>query len=271
MKLFDGRKHAEFLETRIRSYISKNKDKVAMLGTLAIVQIGDNEESKIFVNLKRKFCEKMDIPVEIFTLDSGQKDSDIIHQVAAIFSREYISGGLIQLPLPRESLEPVLSVIPSDKDIDILSPESKRRFYAGEFYKLPPTVRAFDYFVTEAELDLARISIGVIGYGELVGRPIAHYATLSGGDVKVIGYYQNQKPLSYHLVVSSAGAPKLVDPDNLEPKSYFIDFGSSRVAGKTVGDLNMDKDTSHLDIISPSPGGMGPLVVRFVIMNFLGI
>jgi len=271
MKIFNGREHAKSLEEHIKTYLGGHQEKASKLGKLTIVQIGDNAESAVYIRLKKKFCEKLGIPVEISNIPDSLSDKEIISQVHEILVSKDVTGGVIQLPLPRESLESILGVIPIEKDVDLLSPESKRRFYSGEFYKLPPTVRAFDYFVTQNDLDLPRLSIGIIGYGDLVGRPIAHYATLSGASVKIIGWYENQKELNYQLVVSSAGVPNLVNPKNLEEGSHFIDFGSSRKAGKTVGDLDMSKDCTHLEVISPSPGGMGPLVVRFLVMNFLGI
>ena len=271
MQIFDGKEHARFLEEHIKTYFEEHEGKASKLGKLAIVQIGDNAESAVYIRLKKKFCEKLKIPVEILSIPASLSDEEIISQVNDVLTSKDVAGGIIQLPLPRESLNPVLGVIPVEKDVDLLSPESTRRFYSGEFYRLPPTVRAFDYFITHYDLDLSRLSIGVLGYGDLVGKPIAHYSTLSGASVEIIGYYENQKELNYQLVVSSAGVPNLINPQNLEEGSYFIDFGSSRKSGKTVGDLDMSKDYTHLEVISPSPRGMGPLVVRFLIMNFLGI
>jgi methylenetetrahydrofolate dehydrogenase (NADP+)/methenyltetrahydrofolate cyclohydrolase len=267
MKLFSGDDHAKILEQQIKDYIEIKP----AFGSLAIVQIGENDGSKVYANLKKKFCDQMGISVEVITIDENLPDSDIIHTVQEIFSRSSLSGGIIQLPLPRESLSPVLGVIPLEKDIDLLSPESKRRFYAGEFDKLSPAVRSFDYFLTQAQIDLDGLLVGVLGYSELVGKPIAHYASFLGADAEVIGYYEKKKALDYQLIVTSAGVSHLLDPADLANDCSVVDFGFSRLGGKTVGDLDMTKDLSHLDVICPSPGGMEPLVVRFLIMNFLGI
>ena len=267
MKLFSGEDHAKILEQQIKDYLKIKP----VSGSLAIVRIGENDGSKVYANSKKKFCDRVGISAEVFSIDESLSDSEIIHTVQEILNRSSIPGGIIQLPLPRESLSPVLGVIPLEKDIDLLSPESKRRFYVGEFDKLSPTVRAFDYFLTQAQIDLNGLSVGILGYGELVGRPIAHYASYLGADVEVIGYYEKQKTLDYQLVVTSAGVSHLLDPADLADNCSVVDFGFSRLDGKTVGDLDMTKGLSHLGVICPSPGGMGPLVVRFLIMNFLGI
>lgn len=267
MKLFSGDDHAKILEQQIKDYIRIKP----VSGSLAIVQIGENDGSTVYANLKKRFCDRVGISAEVFTIDENLPDPDIIHTVQEILNRSGLSGGIIQLPLPRESLSPVLGVIPLEKDIDMLSPESKRRFYSGEFDKLSPAVRAFDYFLTQAQIDLDGLSVGILGYGELVGRPIAHYASFLGADVEVIGYYEKKKHLDYQLVVTSAGVSHLLDPADLADGCSVVDFGFSRLDGKIVGDLDMTKDLSHLDVICPSPGGEGPLVVRFLIMNFLGM
>lgn len=272
MEIFDGRANAQKLEAQIRDFLNTHPERTGSNAPrLAIVQIGECAESSVYVRLKVNLLDKLGIPVEVFEIDSEEEDSAIIKRVQKIFTQNQVSGGIIQLPLPRKSLESVLGVIPLEKDTDGLSPEFKRRFYAGEFYRLPPAVRAFDYFTHENNLDLERLSVGVIGYGELVGKPIAHYATLMGANTECIGWYERGNKLPYQLVVSSAGVPNLVDPHDLEPGAAFVDFGSSRKDNKTVGDLDMDKDLTHLSVISPSPGGMGSLVVRFLVMNFLGI
>lgn len=272
MHTFSSKEQVKNLDQKISNFLAQHPKRAGSKAPkLAIVQIGNNAESQVYVNLKKKFCKKFNIPVQVFNIPSEQEDSKIIDRVRKIFAQKEISGGIVQLPLPRASLEPVLGVIPVEKDVDLLSPEACRQFYAGEFFRLPPTVRAFDYFVRYYNLEFERLSIGVVGYGDLVGKPIAHYATLMGADTRAIGCYEGGSKLSYQLVISSAGVPNLVDPHDLEEDAYFIDFGSSRVNGKTVGDLDMSKDLTHLAAISPSPGGMGPLVVRFLVMNFLGI
>jgi methylenetetrahydrofolate dehydrogenase (NADP+)/methenyltetrahydrofolate cyclohydrolase len=272
MQIFDGKAHALLLEEKIKQYLTQNPH-LAGPGAkkLGIIQIGENPASKTYVNLKKKFCSSLNIPVETLLLEESLSDREIISQARDFFGRQDISGGLVQLPLPRASLEPVLGVIPVGKDIDLLSPESKRKFYAGEFNRLSPTVRAFDYFLEQTELDQGHLSVGIIGYGELVGKPIAHFSTVSGMDTKIVGWYENGNRLDYQLLVLSAGVPNLVDPENISAGTSVIDFGYSKLGDKTVGDLDMSKNMDHLGYISPSIGGMGPLVIRFLVMNFLGI
>jgi methylenetetrahydrofolate dehydrogenase (NADP+) / methenyltetrahydrofolate cyclohydrolase len=272
MDLFDGKNHAKNLDHEIEGFIeTPHTDLSIPVPKLKIIQVGDDPASSLYVGLKKKLCDRLGIPVEVMGLAPSLEDQDIASHVKKEFSREDVAGGIVQLPLPRPSLDPVLGLIPPEKDLDLLSPESRRRYYAGDFVRLSPTVRAFDYFVEYLGLELPRLSIGVVGYGELVGKPISHYATISGAEVRVVGHYQPGQSLDYDLVVLSAGIPNLVCPSDLPDECLVVDFGSGRVGDKTVGDLDSSKDLSHLGFVSPSPGGMGPLVVRFLIMNLLGI
>ena len=164
-----------------------------------------------------------------------------------------------------------MSLIPREKDIDLLSPESQLSYYSGDFSKLPPVVHATDYFIKENHLKTEGMRVIVLGHGFLVGKPVAHYLRHVGAQVEVIEDYKRQKPLSCQLLVLSAGLPNLVDGGDISKGTHVIDFGSSVVGGRTVGDLDMNTKLDHLGVISPSPRGMGPLVVRFLVGNFLGV
>ncbi|MBP8961199.1 bifunctional 5,10-methylenetetrahydrofolate dehydrogenase/5,10-methenyltetrahydrofolate cyclohydrolase, partial [Patescibacteria group bacterium] len=253
MEIFDGNAHAQILEEKIKGFLKTHSSVVGENAPkLGIVQIGNNPSSKTYVNLKKKFCDSVGISVAILSIDDNLSDVAIIDQVKDFFADPSVLSGIVQLPLPRKSLDPVLGVIPVEKDLDLLSPESKRRFYAGDFSRLPPTVRAFDYFLEHTELDQEQPTIGVVGYGELVGRPISHYCSVSGYCTEVIGYYKNQTKLDYQVLVLSAGIPLLVDPQNLAKGTSVVDFGYSKIGNKTVGDLDMSKNLDHLRFISPS-------------------
>jgi methylenetetrahydrofolate dehydrogenase (NADP+)/methenyltetrahydrofolate cyclohydrolase len=92
-----------------------------------------------------------------------------------------------------------------------------------------------------------------------------------GAKVQFILDYKAKKPLNCHLLVLSAGSPELVKGEYISEKCSVVDFGSSVINNKTIGDLDLKSAIGHLGVVSPSPGGMGPLVTRFLIMNFLGI
>ncbi len=275
MQVFDGNYHAQLLDEKILEFLQTNPSsaKPFLNGDyrLGIVQIGDNSASETYMKIKRSVGTSLGLYVEILRLPDTLPDSEILDAIHVFFSRSDIFGGLIQLPLPRESLSVALGLIPDSKDLDILAPEGRRKFYAGDFSRLPPVVRAFDYFLEQTELDQTSPRICIVGYGSLVGMPIAHFATLSGYDSYAVGYYSPDIDLDCDLLVLSTGSPELVSPADLAQGVSVVDFGFSRINGHIVGDLAQDVDPSHLGFVSLARGGMGPLVVRFLFMNFLGI
>ncbi len=266
MQIFDGHHHAQLLDEKIADFLKTHSiDK-----SLVIVQVGDDLSSTKYVNLKKKYCEKFGIPVEIYNINSSNSDEEIYKQVEDIFNSSTIGGGIIQLPLPRESLYGLLNLIPVSKDIDVISSKGVAQFYAGDLSRLSPVVRATQYFMKQCHID-SNIDATLIGEGVLVGKPLSYFLAKTGHKVQIIQNYTTGTPLSCHLLVLSAGVPNLVHGEDITPQANVIDFGSSVVDSKTVGDLDLNSNLNHLNFVSPSPGGMGPLVIRFLVMNFLGL
>lgn len=267
MQIFDGKKHAEVLEKRIVSALSKNP----ISGSLAIIQIGKNTSSEKYIQIKKKLCDKLGIPIDIHYIDETLSDIEIQNRAGDIFNNKEVSGGIIQLPLPRKSLDVVLDLIPLEKDVDVISKEGTKMFYFGDFKRLSPIARAAKYFMEENKIFATGLKVCVIGEGNLVGKPVTYFMKKMGAEVAVLSNYDGKCKISCQLLVLTAGIPKLVKGENISNNCNVIDFGSSIIDGKCVGDLDFNSKLSHLGIISKSPGGVGPLVVRFLLMNLLGI
>jgi len=293
MILFNGKHHSKVLETRIKESLFT----INPFNKLAIVMIGEDPASQKYVSLKENTCNRLGIKTFVELINQNQDDKAIFSRVKDIFNDNQVSGGIIQLPLPRKSLKSVLGTIPLEKDIDMISSKSMRRFYSDDFSKLSPVVRSLEYFLAVNEVNTQDLAVTVIGNGFLVGRPVSYFLLEKGAKVTVldsmafvekdknsvpglpvtfnqINYrdsYNKGDKLGCDLLVLSAGVPNLVNGEALKEGCHVVDFGSAVVNGKTVGDFDLESDLGHLGVISPSPGGMGPLVVRFLIMNFLGI
>ena len=265
MQLFDGKKHAELLDEKIRKHLSSNP----MDKSLAIILIGSDLASEKYVGIKEKLCNLLGIPIEVHRISEDLADKDIFTQVENILTNDNVSGGIIQLPLPRETLNKALELIPLDKDVDLISPKAQEIYYSGDFTRLSPVVRALEYFLEVSKIDIEGLETCVIGDGYLVGKPIVHYLNPKNINVSLLSDYRIGCELNYQLLVLSAGIPSLVKGQNVVKDCHILDYGSSVLDGKVKGDLDLDSELSHLGIISPSPGGVGPLVTRFLLFNFL--
>lgn len=264
MKIFDGKSKAIELENQLQEYLKKHPCSKKLL----IIQIGENEVSEKYIKLKEKLCNRLGIPVKEIYIPVEEEDSNIATIVTREFSDSEVGGGIIQLPLPRKSLNGVLDLIPVEKDLDFLSSEGKNIFTSGNFSKLPPVVRAVKLFLKETGMPKKVI---LLGHGVLVGQPLAFYLKSQNVSVEINLFYMPGSKLEADLVLLCTGIPGFVNPKDINENCNVIDFGSSIVEGHTTGDLNVtDKSAlDHLGNVSLSPGGMGPLVVRFLIANLL--
>jgi methylenetetrahydrofolate dehydrogenase (NADP+)/methenyltetrahydrofolate cyclohydrolase len=271
MKFFDGFAEAQKLDEVIAKRVGELGSEV---GELAIVIVGDNSSSQKYVSLKKKLCESMDIPVEVYTFTKGEAEENqgmLENKIKEICQDEGVKGVIIQLPLPNDNLMTLLDLIPKEKDVDCLSTFVSDSYYSGNFSKLSPVVRAFKHFLLTERIDIGREYTTVIGKGNLVGKPIGSYLEHEKAYVNYLNDYTTGSAVNTDLLVLSAGIPSLVKGEDVSIGCHVVDFGSTVVDGKTVGDLDLFSNISNLGTVSPSPGGMGPLVVRFLLMNFLGI
>jgi methylenetetrahydrofolate dehydrogenase (NADP+)/methenyltetrahydrofolate cyclohydrolase len=264
--LFGGKLHADKLEEKIKAFID-NAASPVLKKELLIIQIGQNEASSKYVSIKRELCSKLGINCRYALINDLKSDDEIASFVNTLVTDPTVGGVIIQLPLPREGLQKVLDLIPNNKDVDLLSSSGKR----GKGRVLSPVVRAVKTFVDEIYKGKNPNKVSVVGNGFLVGGPVSRYFREKGANVEVIESYNEGDVIDADLVVLCAGKANLVDGSCISEGANIIDFGTSYIDGKVVGDLNMNSKIDHLGVISPSKGGMGPLVVRFLIMNFLGI
>lgn len=268
MKQFDGKEHAKKLEKQISDFLKHN----VVEGELAIIQIGGNKSSEKYTAIKKKVCDRLGIACRVYKLNKEKLDLEYMVQATHIIYSPSVKSVIIQLPLPTKRLESLLTKIPRDKDVDVLSEGAKKKFYSGDFSIMPPVVRAVEYFIYSNKIDVNDKNITMVGYGDLVGKPVGFFLEKQGSKVKIVE--ENYSPgvlMDSDLVILAAGVSNLVKGEDIKSNCDVIDFGSSIADGKFVGDLDLSSKLSHLGNVSPSPGGMGPLVVRFLIMNHLGI
>lgn len=286
MKIFSGRLEAAKLDEIIKEDLLKKSYR----GSLAIVQIGENQISEVFIRVKTRLCDRFGIKHIVYRVNSDLSDSIIKNQILEIINNKNVTGVIIQLPLPRKSLYNLLNLIPLDKDLDCLSDKSLVQLRENKPLYLPPAVRSLKHFLTVNKVKTSNLNVVMIGSGRLVGKPISYFLlhnkaslTIMDSNKEVIkefsswpgiklekNYRKNQK-IKANLVITATNISNLLNGDDLVPGSNVVDFGASTANGKIKGNFNIESKTKHLDNLSLVPGGMGPLVIRYLIMNFLRI
>ena len=287
MTIFDGKKHAEYLEEIIKAKLALKRP----VGELLIVLIGNNPASEKYVGLKTRLCEKLGIPTRSERIDPREVDEVIFENVKNMFLDPKVSGGIIQLPLPRKSLDGILDLIPEEKDIDCISSKNIERIASKDYSHLSPVLRSTLYFlsatsgvslqgnehyaaITTAVDTVKRLAnntgVTVLGNGFLIGEPIFKILSSLGFNVSCNINYRSGDKIDSDLLILGTGVPNLVKGQDISANCNVIDFGTSLVEGKVVGDLDRDSRLDHLGLVSLSPGGVGPLVLRFLLLNYLG-
>jgi methylenetetrahydrofolate dehydrogenase (NADP+)/methenyltetrahydrofolate cyclohydrolase len=275
--LFNGREEALKLDNKIRETLRRNPSLSGQSHRLCVIMVGSDPSSRRYVELKKKLCDRLGIAADVVMLDEALSDRETTKRVGDLCNDGSVGGVVIQLPLPRPSLNPLLDLIPEEKDVDQISPKSVRKFYendfskSDDFLKISPVVRAFKYYLDWNKINPKNLETTIIGKGFLVGEPLGHFLLQQGAKVQFILDYKANQALNCHLLVLSADSPELVKGERISKMCNVVDFSSSVVNNETIGDLDLKSAIGHLGVVSPSPGGMGPLVTRFLLMNFLGI
>lgn len=268
VKIFNGNKEAENIDIKIQKYLETSKlDK-----DLSIILINPNSVSIKYVEIKKKIGDKLGIPIKIHAYDTSQLSNiEIITRCADIIYSESNKSVILQLPLPLPRFYSLLTKIPLEKDVDMLSEGFRRRFYKGNFEKLPPIVRSLKHFIDSSDIKLPNMRVLVAGHGELVGKPISYWLKENGSEVTVTEDYASVDKSQFETVILCTGVAGISKGEDLPDGCNVIDFGYSILDGKIVGDFQNNSKTDHLGVISMSPGGMGPLVVRYLFLNHLGL
>lgn len=266
--IIDGKKIAEEIKNSLREEILKSGKKLK----LAIVQVGENEVSKKFIERKVKFAEEIGIKTRIYNLPEEISTSQLRKKMAEICHIKENDGIIIQLPLPKNiNTQYALNSIVLKKDVDILSSRSFGDFATGRSKILPPLVGVVKTIFEKYNIEPAGKNIVIIGRGILVGKPIASWLINEGATVSVLN--SKTKDISKFtkeadIIISGVGKPGLVKPDILKDGVVVIDAATSIKDGKLIGDF--DPSTAEKSLLfTPVPGGVGPITVAMLFKNLI--
>jgi len=269
MKLLDGKKLSEKILVNLKKELKKSDLKLR----LAVIQAGENPVSQIFINQKRKTCEEIGVNFKLFQFPSKISFSDLKREIEKIAKNSANSGIIIQLPLPQKFLtEEFLSLIPEEKDIDVLSEKSLGKFYQGTLKILPPTVDGILRLLKNYKIGTKGKNIVVVGAGKLVGFPLAVQFLKEKATLSVLNEFTKNSSLftkKADILISGAGKPNLIKGNMVKKGAVVVDAGTSMRNGKIVGDIDFKSVSKKADYITPVPGGIGPLTVACLLENLI--
>lgn len=271
MMYIDGKACASALLAQLKPLISQFETSYNRKPTLRIIRIGDDYASKIYTERKIKVAHSIGIDAEILILPDNISSDDAIQVVRQCNDDQMVDGIIIQLPLPKQiSKDIVLNEISPHKDVDGISAYGLGALVNGSSAFVPCTPQGIMRLTKYIQLDVKGLDVVILGQSIIVGRPVA-LAFLNRGATVTVCHSATKdlesKIKSADVLVSAMGAPNVVDPNWIKPGAIIFDVSINRHAsGKMTGDIALDK-CNHVGMITPVPGGVGPMTVACLQFN----
>ena len=269
--LIDGSAIAEGVEAQVGDAVELLRGR-GIVPHLAVVRVGDNAASEIYVRHKMKACDRIGMESSHVHLP-GDIDAEVLYRrIDALSDDEDVHGTLIQVPLPDHLDEhEFLEYVDPQKDVDGFHPRNLGCLMAGRSELEPCTPRGIMTMLRAADVDPRGKRAVVVGRSRIVGRPMAQM--LMRADATVTVCHRHTQDLAEHvgdadIVVVATGVPRLVKGGWLKSGSVVIDVGITREeGGSLVGDVEFSEAREPTDLITPVPGGVGPMTVATLMQN----
>lgn len=267
--IVDGKKLAQ----EILEELKEERKKIAKKIRLAVVLVGENPASLSFIKQKEKIAKELDIEFSLHQYPQEIKTKELRKYINQICKSKINRGVVVQLPLPAHILtQSVLNAVLPHKDPDVLCERNLGKFYTGRLEILPPTVGAAKFILDKYQIQREGKNVLIIGRGQLVGKPLALWFIKEGSTVLVANSKsKNLKELTKwaEIIVSSAGVQNLIQKEDIQEGAVILDMAIVSENGQIKGDCCFDSVKEKAGLITPVPGGVGPLTVAFLYKNLL--
>jgi len=273
-KIIDGKAVAADLKHQLKLATDQRIAAGKRRPGLAVVLIGSNPASKVYVGSKRRSCEEIGFKSEAYDLAETATQDELLALIDKLNNDDEIDGILVQLPLPAHiDSETVIEHIAPHKDVDGFHPYNIGRLAQRIPVLQPCTPKGIITLLRSTEVDLKGLEAVVVGASNIVGRPMALELLLAGCTTTVCHRWTNnleQQVRRADLLVVAVGKPNFIPGDWIKPGAIVIDVGINRLDnGKLTGDVEFDVAKQKAAWITPVPGGVGPMTVATLLENTL--
>lgn len=267
--ILDGKKLRDELLVQYKEKIKEEKLNI----TLAIILVGNNEASKLYIKNKEKYCTEVGIKVDKYLLDEDTSEEVLINLIKDLNEDEKITGIILQSPVPNGiDFDKCSGMILPSKDVDGFTKDNVYNLYLNKKSILPCTVKGIIKLLEYYNIEINGKNVAIIGRGNIVGKPLA--MALENKNATVSLLHSKTKDLKMFtkdadIVVVACGIPKLLKKEMIKEGSVVIDVGISRVDGKIVGGIDFDNIKDIALFVTPNPGGIGPMTIAMIIDNLI--
>lgn len=270
-KIISGKEVSEAVKLRVSDEVKELKSN-GIEPCLAVILVGDDPASRVYVNNKKKACEFCGIRSLEYVLPAETKEEELIELVEKLNNDKSVNGILCQLPLPKHLDEKkVLNLIKPEKDVDAFHPENVGHIMIGDFNFLPCTPAGIMEMLRYENIDLDGKNCVVIGRSNIVGKPMAMLMLKENATVTIChSRTKNLKEVvaGADVIVAAVGRPNFVTADMVKDGAVIIDVGINRMDdGKLCGDVDFEACKEKASYITPVPGGVGPMTIATLMQN----
>jgi methylenetetrahydrofolate dehydrogenase (NADP+) / methenyltetrahydrofolate cyclohydrolase len=273
-RLIDGKAIAEQIHAETSAAITRLQSQHNLTPGLAVILVGDNPASAAYVASKDKMCTRLGIHSLRINLPADTGEGSLLAKISDLNFDRTIHGILVQSPLPAHLNEDVIfSAIDPTKDVDGFHPLNVGKLALGDETGLVPcTPAGIHQLLVRSGIALDGVHVVVLGRSRIVGRPVSLILSQKNVNATVTLCHSRTRNLpdlcrSANILIAAIGRPKFVTADMVHEGAVVIDVGINRVAGQLIGDVDFDAVADKASLITPVPGGVGPMTIAMLMHN----
>ncbi|MFC1663031.1 bifunctional 5,10-methylenetetrahydrofolate dehydrogenase/5,10-methenyltetrahydrofolate cyclohydrolase [Patescibacteria group bacterium] len=260
-KIIDGKKLADAKLAELKNKI-KRSDKTP---GLAIVIVGDDPSSKLYVSLKKKAAKEVGIYFKLHTFPSNTTSDKIISTIKELNHDKTIHGIVVQLPLPAgQDTNAIIASLDPAKDVDGFQPDNINKYLAGRVNKMPLLISVIDQLIDSTEQPLKNKRVALATKIGVFSRALMHYFSSQGALVEITPP-DNPVIGQSDFVISALGLPQIITANHIKRGAVVIDVGITKIGRKTLGDVDQKSVAPIAGYLTPVPGGVGPMTVAMLL------
>lgn len=270
-KILNGKMIAAQIKEEVKNKTAALKAKHKVTPGLAVIIVGEDPASEVYVKRKHQACEEIGIYSEVIRMSDKTSEKELLDKVAELNHADPIHGILVQLPLPSHiNTETVLDSIRPEKDVDGFHPINVGNLSIGREGMVPCTPAGIIKMLSISGIDIAGKHAVIIGRSNIVGKPMAMLLLSRNATVTVC--HSKTKDLAAitrqaDILVAAVGKPNFVTGEMVKPGATVIDVGINRIEGKLIGDVDFAAVKEIAGAVTPVPGGVGPLTISMLLDN----
>lgn len=270
-QILSGKTVSQRIKDELKERVTELKEKGINPG-LAVIIVGDDPASRVYVNNKKKACAEIGIYSEEYALGESTSEEELLALIDELNHKKEINGILVQLPVPKHiNEERIINAIDPKKDVDAFHPVNVGKIMVGNFDFVPCTPAGVMELIKESGIDVSGKECVVVGRSNIVGKPQAMLLLHQNGTVTIC--HSRTKDLAAKtkqadILVAAVGIPNFITGDMIKEGAVVIDVGINRIAEKKlVGDVDFESAERVAGAITPVPGGVGPMTIAMLMKN----